>query len=97
MKLGGVRESDNVQDRRGSPAKKGAVALSGTTVLIVLVLAVVFFCMTRCCGDQCDVTAPGLPPWRRYGAQRFGQGRNVTSRCTRGNNRYGRTRVPQCP
>ena len=41
MKLGGVRESDNVQDRRGSPAKKGAVALSGTTVLIVLVLAVV--------------------------------------------------------
>ena len=41
MKLGGVRESDNVQVRRGSPAKKGAVALSGTTVLIVLVLAVV--------------------------------------------------------
>ncbi|MEZ4220614.1 MAG: neutral zinc metallopeptidase [Polyangiaceae bacterium] len=41
MKLGGVRQSSNVQDRRGSPVKKGAVALSGTTVIIVLVLGVV--------------------------------------------------------
>lgn len=41
MKLGGVRQSSNVEDRRGSPAKRGAVALSGTTIVIVLVLAAV--------------------------------------------------------
>jgi predicted metalloprotease len=41
MKLGGVRESSNVQDRRGSAGKKGAVALTGTTVVILLVVSVV--------------------------------------------------------
>lgn len=41
MKLQGVRESDNVQDRRGSPATKGAVAISGVGLLAVLVVSLV--------------------------------------------------------
>jgi predicted metalloprotease len=42
MKLGGVRESENVQDRRaGGGARRGAMALSGTTVVILLLVAVI--------------------------------------------------------
>jgi hypothetical protein len=42
MKLGDVRESTNVQDRRGGGgAKRGAVAVSGVTIVIVLIAALV--------------------------------------------------------
>jgi uncharacterized protein len=41
MKLGGVRESSNVDDRRGSGGKGKAVALSGGTIVAVLVIAVI--------------------------------------------------------
>ncbi len=41
MKLGGVRESSNVQDRRGSGGRRGAVAISGGTIVIVLVVSVI--------------------------------------------------------
>jgi predicted metalloprotease len=39
MKLGGVRESDKVEDRRGgSAARRGAVAVSGVTLVIAIVV-----------------------------------------------------------
>jgi len=42
MKLGDVRESDNVQDRRGrGPVRRGAVAVSGVTIAVVLVVSVI--------------------------------------------------------
>lgn len=41
MKLDGVRQSTNVQDRRGAGAKRGAVAVSGVTIVIVLIASVV--------------------------------------------------------
>lgn len=41
MKLDDVRQSSNVQDRRATGGRTGAVAVSGGTLLVVLVLAVV--------------------------------------------------------
>ncbi len=40
MKLGDVRQSSNVQDRR-SGGKRGAVAVSGVTIVIVLIASVI--------------------------------------------------------
>jgi len=41
MKLGGVGESSNVVDRRGMGVRGGAVALSGTAVVVALVVGLI--------------------------------------------------------
>jgi hypothetical protein len=41
MKLGNVRQSSKVQDRRGGGAKRGAVAVSGGTIVLILAVSLI--------------------------------------------------------
>jgi uncharacterized protein len=70
MRLGGARESGNVEDRRGMGLGKGGMAVGGGCgTLIIIILALVFGLDPRQLLDSGVVPSEGPPPAQRTGPQ----------------------------